>query len=216
MTLIKRIYLLLAAATFGLLALAGFSAFEARLVFNAANFANENSVPALLALDDVTSGMSRVRGNAYRLLLARDAAGQEAAMAEINKGRDGIAQGIKLYEPTIADAKDRKLFEEWSGASKRYLALIDQAVVLQRAGKGEQATELLMAQAGEVTKVLYDALEQHVHHNAELAERGAAEAQAVQSKAMWLMLGAAVVADRRHDRPGPSSREQPASRHPHR
>jgi methyl-accepting chemotaxis protein len=79
MSVAKRMYLLILSAVMGIVLLAGMSLFEMNKVFTSANFANENSVPSLVVLNDALKSFSQARIRVYRHVLNNDA----AKMAEI-------------------------------------------------------------------------------------------------------------------------------------
>jgi methyl-accepting chemotaxis protein len=195
MTLLKRLYLLIGAAALGLVGLTGFSLYQAQRVFDAADFATENSVPALLALDRASNGLSRIRGGIYRLVLSKDPAEHEKLRAGIEAAREQMHKAWKDYEPTIIDATDRRLFDENKAATVDYLRLIDQTLELQRAGKVADAMEALRVGGPTVVTRIYKALDEHVIYNQKLAETSAKEGQAILSSArqMSLLVGALVV-----------------------
>ena len=194
MTLTKRLYLLVTAAVLGMLTMAGIANYEMQRVFEAANFANVNTVPAMQALGDVTSGFSRVRGNAYAAALAKTEEAAAKAMKQIETGLADIDKGLKAYEPTVADDKDKALFAALMEARKHYVALVEQGLTLRRAGKADEMLQLYLTNAGTVSAGFYQALQAQTDYNLVLAKQGAEQAQAVQSRAGWVSALAVVAA----------------------
>ena len=82
MTITQRFYLLIVAATMGLIGLAGFSIYQTGRVFTATNFTNENTVPALVALTDASVAMGRLRPWLYRTTQTMDEAAAETHRRE--------------------------------------------------------------------------------------------------------------------------------------
>ena len=194
MTLLKRIYLLIGAAALGLIGLTSFGLYQSHRVFDAASFAQVNTVPALQALDRATNGLSRIRGSIYRLMLAKDAVEHDRLRAEIDAARQQIKKAWADYEPTIVDATDRAMFDENKAAEADYMKLIDQALQLQRAGKVPEAVEALRVGGPTVVTRMYKAVDEHVAYNHKLAATAAAEGEAILASARrWSLLAGALV-----------------------
>ena len=145
MTVKQRLMLLIASAVIGLILVAGIGIYETERVFTAANFGNDNTVPALTALSKVSEGVYRAR---LRIMRHVAFATDPAKMAEIERTieeAENIARaGLKEYEPTIADNEDRRRFDNVSSLVKDLLA--GQAAVLDksRANKKDEAKEMLV------------------------------------------------------------------------
>ena len=194
MTLLKRIYLLIGAAALGLIGLTSFGLYQSHRVFDAASFAQVNTVPALQALDRATNGLSRIRGSIYRLMLAKDSAEHDRLRAEIDAARQQMKKAWADYEPTIVDATDRAMFDENKAAETDYMKLIDQALQLQRAGKVPEAVEVLRVGGPTVVTRMYKAVDEHVAYNHKLAATAAAEGEAILASARrWSLLAGALV-----------------------
>ena len=192
MTLTQRISLLVAGAAAGLIALTSLSSWKADEVFKAANFANENTVPALEAISKLTDGFSRIRGNAYRMVLAKDGATESAAIAQLEKGMDDIDKGLKLYEPTIVDAKDKAMYEAVFKAHEPYEQLIRDAMALHKSGKNEAATELLMNAGANAAAAMYKSIDALTALNYEMAATGAKHAEEARRSGLAMMAGGGV------------------------
>jgi methyl-accepting chemotaxis protein len=177
--------LLVLAALVGLLGLGGFSLYETERVYTAANFANDNTVPALIDLDQMVASMGDIRAELLRHRLASDA----TEMAQIEQSMDEAVtrfrEGLKSYETTIADDKDRQLTEADRAAFDEYDAMREHVIQLSRANrKDEAARAFSMA----VIDKLRGAIKAHIDYNIELGNRGASEGVAIKRQSLWLML----------------------------
>jgi methyl-accepting chemotaxis protein len=193
MTLTQRIALLVAGATAGLITLTGISAWKTDEVFRSANFANEKTVPALAAVSELTNGFSRIRGNAYRMVLAKDSTGVANSIAQLEQGLGEIDKGLALYEPTVADAKDKELFSALQQARGPYAKLVADAIQLQKSGKTEAATELLMSGGSAAAGAMYKALNELNRYNYEMADASAKEATDSRRAGLMVMSGAGLL-----------------------
>lgn len=66
MTVAKRFFLLVGFFALGLVFVAGLGVYQTARVYNSASFGNDNTVPALIALDKVSAGVSQIRIGIYR------------------------------------------------------------------------------------------------------------------------------------------------------
>jgi methyl-accepting chemotaxis protein len=189
MTVAKRLYLLIASAAIGVILVAGIGIFQAERVFNAANFGNDNTVPALVALDKMNVAVARIRLRIFRHLVFATDAGKAAEIERsIEEAEKDMVGAIKEYEPTIADADDKRRFDNVSGLYKEFT--VAQVAVLERskANKKEEARELLMG-LDAVGLKLQAAVAEYVDFNVGLGKKGAADAKAVQSSSIVQAIG---------------------------
>jgi methyl-accepting chemotaxis protein len=108
-SVLTKLVLLAAAAIVGITALAVTSLIETKRVYTSASFANENTVPALLALDEAQTAFAAQRVNFYQILLLPDAADVASHKSELRAARQKVEAAFKTYEPTLVDDKDRAL-----------------------------------------------------------------------------------------------------------
>ena len=193
MTVTKKMTLLVGVALLGLSMLAIMSYTQLERVFTAANFANENSVPALIALDKATKSFGQVRVRIFRHVLNTDKSKFAVYEKELNASRAAVVDALKEYEPTIDGEEDRRLFNADKAALAAYEPGIDPVMALSRANKKDQARDALnkLTDAG---RDLQNALEAHGKYNAELAQKSATEAAAIKHNATLMAMAVAAVA----------------------
>ncbi|HTZ00105.1 MAG TPA: methyl-accepting chemotaxis protein, partial [Rhodocyclaceae bacterium] len=184
MTVAKRLYLLIAVAAIGLILVAGIGIYQAERIFTAANFANENTVPAMVALNKVQTGvyMARLRVTRH-VLLGTDAAKMAEIERTIEAAEQEAQEGLKLYEPTIVDADDKRRFDNVSALYKEYTTGQTKVLDASRTNKKEEAKEPL-AQLDALGKKLSDAVIEYVDYNVGLGKKAAEDAKSVQSSAL--------------------------------
>ena len=184
MTMKQRLILLIASAAVGLILLAGLAVIQINRVFTIANFTNINVTPSLQVLQRAYEPLAMMRAQLWQHI-AQDDKGYKAELeGQIRTSLTKVEDGLKAYEPLVADDKDRQLLQADRTALSAYLTLRDQALALSREGKSAQARDLVMANLGVIGK-LDDAMREHFDYNLEIGHRSATEAQEV--------LGAAVM-----------------------
>jgi methyl-accepting chemotaxis protein len=172
MTVTKKMTLLISVALFGLAGLSILSYTQIERVFVAANFSNENSVPALIALNKAGNSFGQVRVRLFRHVLNTDDTKTALYDKELNDSSIALTSALKEYESTIADAEDRRLLDADKTALAAYAPSIEPVLTLSRANKKDQAREALnrLTTAG---RVLQDALNAHEKYKAKLAQNSA-------------------------------------------
>ncbi|NJD08617.1 MAG: hypothetical protein FIA97_19310, partial [Methylococcaceae bacterium] len=192
MTVAQRLYALIGGGLLGLCVVAGLSLYQMNKVFEAANFTNVNTVPALVALDGISDGVSGLRVALWQAMAVTDKAVLAKLKDKIDKAHEKIDKGLKDYEPTVADAEDRRLLVADTDALKDYEKLLDGVLGLIDAGKNDQARDLGLANQATVTK-LVEAFEAHRDYNIKLGNDGAANAKAVIGSSTFLLLAITLV-----------------------
>ncbi len=193
MTVAQRLYLLVGAAVIGLLGIAGLGYYQIDKVYNSANFANDNTVPALVYLD-------AMRDNALRYRLALNShimSSKEADMAEyekrMGKFSEGIVKAIKDYEGTIASEQDRKYWQDEKENYQKMIEAVPQVLELSRTQQNAKAAELQQSKVRDVANKLTDTINEHFDMNVSLGKQGAADAVAAKSTAVKLSMTIALV-----------------------
>ena len=183
MTMKQRLILLIASAAVGIVLLAGLAVVQINRVFTIANFTNVNVTPSMQVLQRVYEPLAMMRAQLWRHI-AQDDKGHKAELeGQIRTSLTKVEEGLKAYEPLLADDKDRQLLQADRTALSAYLTLRDQALALSRDGKLAQARDLVMANLGVIGK-LDDAMREHFDYNLEIGHRSAKEAQEVLGSAV--------------------------------
>ena len=186
-TVAQRLYLLIFAAAVGLVGLAGLGFFQIEKVYNSANFANINTVPALIALDDLRNNTLRMRINLNAHVMNTEPAKWPDIEARIKKYSEGSLKALKVYEGTIADDKDKQLFEQEKAAFTEFDAAIEPILGESRQNHNDKAIALL-EKLRAVANKLTDDVDTHFTYNVDLGKKGADEAVAAKSSAIKLSI----------------------------
>ncbi|QXH44685.1 methyl-accepting chemotaxis protein [Pseudomonas xanthosomatis] len=99
----------------GLLAL-----YETKQMDSATDEIRVTWMPAVVALNDISTNLGRVRAITLRTALDDDPAERERNVALLGRTNDELKQGLKDYEDTIIAADDRALFNTFKSAHQQY------------------------------------------------------------------------------------------------
>ena len=188
MTVAKRLYLLIGCFALGLVLVAGLGIYQTDRVYVAANFGNDNTVPALIALDKISSGVAQTRIGIYRhVFVSTDANKMAATDRHLEESERKVHAALKEYEATIADSEDKKHFDKVSTLFKEYVAASLPLLTSSRANRKEEAQELIPTVADKGLK-LESAIAEHTDYNVKLAAKAFADARAIQSSATILAI----------------------------
>ncbi|WP_198295690.1 methyl-accepting chemotaxis protein [Imhoffiella purpurea] len=191
MSVKQRLTMLVAAMAFGLLVVAGIGVYQIARVYAAANFANDNTVPALTALNELIVGIERERIRTMRHVFVAESA---AEIADIDRSIAGAEQDIQAafdaYEPTIVDAEDRRRFEEVLSHFRRFE--VAQAPVLDASRSNEKglARERFLS-FDEAGKALETEIHDFIEYNIGLGQKGAADARDIRDRQLFVMTAVA-------------------------
>jgi methyl-accepting chemotaxis protein len=166
---------------FGLLALMVFAlgAFALLQMSNMRAQSDEvdnNWLPSVMAVGDMSQDMLRLRALTMRLLLNRDPKALEQNVAKLSELRNGLTDTQRRYEGLIALPEERALFDRFKVAEHKYLEL--QAQVVQLSGQNRVAeastilNEQMSALADEIAVTLRELVDLN-KHNANLATEAA-------------------------------------------
>jgi methyl-accepting chemotaxis protein len=187
MTVAQRLYLLVFAAIFGLIGLAGLGYYQIGKVYEDANFANDNTVPALVALGKMQQELGRLRVRGYRYVLVTDATVRAEIEKKIAEANEGVGKALKEYEPTIESDKDRAMFNAEKGSYAEYWADLGQVIAAAKANHKDEAIDLLVKNAPAAEKVNAE-MDAHVQFNIDLGNKGAAAAMATKATALKMSI----------------------------
>lgn len=166
---------------FGLLALMVFAlgAFALLQMSNMRAQSDEvdnNWLPSVMAVGEMSQDMLRLRALTMRLLLNRDAKALEQNVTKLNELRSGLTEAQQRYDVLIALPEERALFDRFKVAEHKYLELQAQVLQLSAQNRVAEASAILNDQmsplADEIAVTLRDLVEMN-KHNANLATEAA-------------------------------------------
>ncbi|MBY0579129.1 MAG: MCP four helix bundle domain-containing protein [Burkholderiales bacterium] len=193
MTVAQRLYLLVFAAVLGLVALSWLGYYQLERVYTAANFANVNTVPSLVVLDNALKDFDELRIALNKTAIFHSDPDKISKLeATIKKDQDGLAETLKKYEELIADDKDRQMLNGDRTLIEQYEAGINPVLEQFKAGHTDEGLALLDKNM-EIASMIQSALDEHIQYNVDLGRKGAEDASASKSTAVKLSVIIAVL-----------------------
>ncbi len=193
MTVAQKLYLLIFCSSLGLILIACIDIYQAGRVYTTASFGNDNTVPALLALNKISAGVGHTRVGVYRhLFLGTDAAKMADIERKLEAAENEVHTGLKEYEVTIVDNEDRRRFDNLTNLFNEYLSGMSPLLASSRANKKDEAKELIPPLATKGFK-LDDTVAEYVDYKVKLGKKAAADAQSIQSSAIVQTVGIGVL-----------------------
>ncbi|GLH18167.1 methyl-accepting chemotaxis protein [Pseudomonas atacamensis] len=166
---------------FGLLALMVFAlgAFALLQMSNMRAQSDEvdnNWLPSVMAVGEMSQDMLRLRALTMRLLLNRDPKALEQNVAKLDELRSGLSEAQQRYDALIVLPEERVLFERFKGTEHKYLELQAQVLQLSAQNRVAEASTILNDQmsplADEIAATLRELVELN-KQNAGLATEAA-------------------------------------------
>src|SRR5471032_340149 len=196
MTIAQRLYTLIFSVVVGLVSLAGLGIYQMAKVYAGANYANINTVPSLLALDDAFGSVARLRVQIWQYIALKDP-GTKAEMETTMSGAHAkIIEAFNKYEKEdLSNDNDKALLTTDRNALAAYDVLLGNVKALAKEDKADEARDLALANKAVSTK-LADAIEALRKYNADLGMKAAEDAAATLSSAnsLAISIASAVIA----------------------
>ena len=185
MTVTKKFSLLIFSALLGILALAGVGYTQMDRVFEAANYANINTVPSILTLDKAVTPFAGMRIQVWQYIATDSEQARAVLEKKIIDNRAKLEAGLKEYEPLVSDDKDRDLLRADRAGLADYDKLREQAMGLAKNKKSDEARELLLSKADSIGKIS-QAFDEHRRYNEDLGKKAADDAKDAKKSAAFL------------------------------
>eukprot|EP01031_Cornospumella_fuschlensis_P017020 gene17020-20819_t len=137
MTISKKMILLVMSALLGILLLSGVAYQQMNQVYTAANYANINSVPSIVAINTLRNALNQQIQRTYSHILTTD----EAAMKELDKGlldnEGAIQSAIEEYTKLLSDSEDEQLLATDRKAIEAFIIGANKVLTHSRANENE-------------------------------------------------------------------------------
>ncbi|BEV07529.1 methyl-accepting chemotaxis protein [Methylophilus sp. DW102] len=175
-TVAKKMILLITVAVIGMVGLAWMGNVQMRESFDSANYSNINSIPSLIALDEIRKHSLRLRINLNKHVLNSDPKEMAAAEEKLSEHHKKLVENIDKYvEHYVSNDKDKELILALKAASEEMLAVYPQVLELSRNNKQEQARDLVNKYQAVFERVA-EATNRDFDFNVEMAKRAAERA----------------------------------------
>ena len=166
---------------FGLLALMvfGLGAFALLQMSNMraqSDQVDNNWLPSVMAVGEMSQDMLRLRALTMRLLINRDPQALEQNVGKLNELKSSLGQAQQRYDALIVLPEERALFDRFKAAEQKYLEFQGQVMNLSAQGQVADAAAILngeMSPLADDIAVTLKALVELNKHNATLATEAA-------------------------------------------
>jgi methyl-accepting chemotaxis protein len=171
----NKLILVSAMCMAGIALLVVVSGLEMTRVYTAASFANDNSVPKLLILDDAQTAFASQRVKFYQMLVLSDPALVSKLRDELMAARDQVEHAFTEYDSKVSDGEDHNLLFADRNSIVQYYGLVDKALALAAENHKTEALDLIMANL-DLTRLPVQCIEAHRQYNKDLGMEAAAAA----------------------------------------
>lgn len=145
-------------------------------------------------MGDIQVEQATLRRYELRLLLPADNATQQNYFGKVREAESRLRQHEKVYEDTIIDAEDRRLFNRYKQAAEQYERSANKVFDLVRQGERDAAVQAGTEDSFRHYDEMAAALTELVSYNSTAAAAAGEQAEAVASSALWFVVGLLVVA----------------------
>jgi methyl-accepting chemotaxis protein len=186
-TIAQKMISLVVSALIGILLLAGLAQYEINHVFEKANFANENTVPAMKYLGAMQTNILFIRLSVSQNAELKTVDEKTASEEKIKQYIARADEAFKGYEATIVDEKDKQTFDKEYTAYKKYVELLPAILSASKANQTEENNRL-RGISREFSGAALDTIAEHLEYNMSLGQAGADAAIATKSQAITVSI----------------------------
>ncbi len=182
MTIAQKMISLVVSALIGIILLAGLAQYQINHVYEKANFANVNTVPAMKFLGTIRMNILFIRLSVSQNAELKTVDEHIASEEKIKKYMAAADAAFKDYEGTLADETDKQMFEKEFGLYKKYMEILPGILAASKAGQTDENLRLREISRG-FSGGSIDAISEHLNYNIKLGQDGADAAVATKSSA---------------------------------
>jgi methyl-accepting chemotaxis protein len=188
-----------ASVGFGLLAvmvfaLGFFSLWQMSLMRASSNEVDRNWLPSIVALNETSQDMLRLRTQNIRLLLPQDSRSLQQVIDKIQSLKAHLSQSQDAYSKMITLDKERDLFKTFSKKQQEYLQYQSQVITHAQQGNLVEATKIANEEMRTLADEAASTLTEMTKFNQDGAERATADAEHVFQSSQHLVIGVMVIA----------------------
>ncbi|MBJ9974267.1 methyl-accepting chemotaxis protein [Pseudomonas sp. S75] len=172
----------------GLLAL-----YETKRMDSATDEVRVTWMPAIIALNEISTNLGRARALTLRSVLEDDPAKRQATLSRIGEINQTLEEGIKRYEATIVEQKDRALFTAFTQSAERYHSL--QKTTREAAGAGDidGARRAINGPLADYADSMMTALGELMSYNANGADEASQRSSDTYDEAFMLLVASLMI-----------------------
>src|SRR5450830_684792 len=189
MTIAKRLYILIIFVGIAMLLAAGLNLYQIQRVFDAADYANANTVPSLIEIDGVSDNVDNMRVKIWQSLAAMDTEKKKKYYTGIESDKAKVEKALAKYEKDdISDNKDKALLTDVRTKIAAYYALLNRVITKEIDGKHEEALQEMFS-SHDIIEQMTTAIQAHRQYNIQLGDTGSNDAKQTLNYANWLSAG---------------------------
>ena len=141
MTVANRMYALILIAAIGLFSLMGISYYQMNRIYEATNYANENTAPSVESLDSALAEFELLNSLIWQHLLNTDNAKMQAIEAKVAETHQKLTDTLDAYLKTnIRNEKDKAFLESDLAMLAEYDQMGGQILTLSLSNKKKRGT----------------------------------------------------------------------------
>jgi len=169
------------------------SLYETRRMDSATDEIRVTWMPAIIALNEVSTYLGRARAMTLRSVIEEDPAVRQTTLGRIGEINTSLEAGIKTYESTIIEKDDRALFDNFISLTQRYHGL--QKSIRDAAANGDiaEARRLVNGPLAEYADSMMKALGTLIQYNSDGADKASQRSSDAYEEAFTLIVLSLVV-----------------------
>ncbi|MFJ9989919.1 methyl-accepting chemotaxis protein [Pseudomonas putida] len=169
------------------------SLYETRRMDSATDEIRVTWMPAIIALNEVSTNLGRARAMTLRSVIEEDPAVRQATLGRIGEINASLEAGIKSYESTIIEKDDRALFDNFVSLTQRYHGL--QKSIRDAVANGDiaEAKRLVNGPLAEYADSMMKALGTLIQYNSDGADKASERSSDAYDEAFALIVLSLVV-----------------------
>lgn len=154
---------------------------------------NDNWLPSIMAVNDMSAASSRIRAMTLRYALVEGSA-RDSTLASLEKAERDLATSERRYESLISSKEERALYETYKAAKALYMEQSRLTVSLSRSGDLEATRQLVAQKLGDYAENVAKALDELTRVNDEGAKRAATASNTAFNDSMKMVIFIMLVA----------------------
>lgn len=162
-------------AILGLAVIGGVSLFCMSQINKGSTELAENTLPSVIAVQELNTACSDYRINEYKHVIATDDAEMAEIMQSLAAQKAIVEENLAAYQEMIVDATDRKLIEEIGALWQDYLVISNEMIQLSTDAKRDEAMEVLGAESLDIFNEMAEKVVALVDYNKALGDQASEE-----------------------------------------
>ncbi|AZF04596.1 Methyl-accepting chemotaxis sensor/transducer protein [Pseudomonas sp. R5-89-07] len=170
-------------------ALGGFALLQMANMREQSDQVENNWLPSVMAVGDMSQDLLRIRALTLRLLVNRDPQALAQNEQKLIDLKSGLQHGQTLYEALIVLAQERTLFERFKSQEQQYLQRQEQVMAFSKAGQLDAAVNVVNGEMNQLADDMAMSLRDLVALNKASANQAASLAQRVFNQSRNWVIG---------------------------